>query len=68
MLDCKGITHRVIMYFVHRDQGNKSSCLPYFGHLPVNSCLSVVYIAAVATELGGIKIHTFQQDLFHFKM
>jgi hypothetical protein len=33
----------------------------YFCHLPLNTYLSVVCIAAVATELEGIKIHSFLQ-------
>ncbi len=42
--------HRVIMYFV---ETKATSRLPYFGHLPVDSYLSVLSIAAVTTELGG---------------
>jgi hypothetical protein len=38
------------MYFT---EAKATSRLPYFGHLPMNTYLSVVYIAAVATELEG---------------
>jgi hypothetical protein len=39
--------HRVIMYFI---ETKATSRLPYFGNLPMNTYLSVVYTAAVATE------------------
>jgi hypothetical protein len=45
--------HRVIMYSI---ETKATSRLPYFGHPPFNTYLSVVCLAAVATELGGIKI------------
>ncbi len=48
----EGRCHRVIMYFI---ETKATSCLPYFGHLPLNTYLSVVCIAAVATVLGSIK-------------
>jgi hypothetical protein len=48
--------HRVIMYFV---ETKATSRLPDFGHLPLNIYLSVGCIAAVATELRGIKIYSF---------
>jgi hypothetical protein len=48
--------HRVIMYYI---QTKATNHLPYFGHLPLNTYLSVVCIAAVATELGDIKIYLF---------
>jgi hypothetical protein len=41
--------HRVIMYFI---ETKATCCIPYFGHLPLNTYLSVVCIAAMATELG----------------
>jgi hypothetical protein len=46
--------HRVIMYFI---ESKAKSRLPYFGHLPLNTYLSLVYKAAMATELGGIQIY-----------
>jgi hypothetical protein len=52
----EGLDHRVIMYFI---ETKATSRLPYFGHLPLNTYLSVACIAAVATELGGIKIYSF---------
>jgi hypothetical protein len=57
----KGNRHRVIMYFI---ETKATSRLPYFGHLPLNTFLSVVCIAAVSTELGGIKIHSFLKTCF----
>jgi hypothetical protein len=52
------------MYFI---KTKATSHLPYLGHLPLNTYLSVVGIAAVATELGGIKIHSFLQICFKSK-
>ncbi len=52
---------RVLMYFI---EIKATSRLPFFGHLPLNTYLSVVFIAAVATELGGIKIYSFLQMCF----
>jgi hypothetical protein len=46
----EGWRHRVIMYFI---EAKATSRHPYFGQLPMNTYLSVVFIAAVATELGG---------------
>ncbi len=46
-------THRVIMYSI---ETKATSRLPYFGHPPFNTYLSVACLVAVATELGGIKI------------
>jgi hypothetical protein len=46
------------MYFV---ETKATSHLPFFGDLPMNTYLSVVSIAAVAKEFGGIKIHPFLQ-------
>jgi hypothetical protein len=42
--------HRVIMYLL---ETKATSRLPYFGHLPLNTYLLVVCIAAEATEMGG---------------
>jgi hypothetical protein len=50
--------HRVIMYFI---KTKTTSRLHYSGHLPLNTYVSVVCIAAVATELGGIKVCSFLQ-------
>ncbi len=58
--------HRVIMYSI---ETKATSRLPYFGHPPFNTYLSLVCLAAVATELGGIKVCTFiSADLFQVKM
>jgi hypothetical protein len=40
------VDHRVIMYFI---ETKTTSGLNYLGHLPLNTYLSVVCIAAVAT-------------------
>jgi hypothetical protein len=52
------------MYFV---ETKATSRLPYFGHLPLNTYLSVACIAAVATELGVIKNIFISADLFQVK-
>jgi hypothetical protein len=49
------------MYYI---ETKATSRLPYFGHLPLKTYLSVVCIAAVAIELGGIKIQSFLKICF----
>jgi hypothetical protein len=53
------------MYFIETKATRR---LPHFGHLPLNTYLSVVCIAAVATELGRIKTHSFLQMCFKSKI
>jgi hypothetical protein len=48
------------MYFI---KTKATSRLPYFGHLPLNTYLSEVCIAAVVKALGSIKIHLFLQNV-----
>jgi hypothetical protein len=52
------------MYFV---ETKATSRLPYFGNLPLNTYLSVLCKAAVATELGGNKNLFISADLFQVK-
>ncbi len=58
------------MYFI---ETKATICLPYFGHLPLNTFLSVVCIAGVARKLrainpkphgsGRISPHVFQRPI-----
>jgi hypothetical protein len=50
-----------VLYFI---EAKATSRLPYFGHLPLNTYLLLVYTAAVATELGVIQIQFTSADLF----
>jgi hypothetical protein len=58
------VYHKVIMYFI---ETKAKSRLPFFGHLPLNTYLSVVCIAAVAMELGGLKKKFISAGLFEVK-
>jgi hypothetical protein len=52
------------MYFI---ETKAKSRLPFFGHLPLNTYMSVVCIAAVSMELGGIKNTFISAGLFEVK-
>jgi hypothetical protein len=60
-----GVVHRVIVYTLIETKA--TSRLPYFGHLTLNTYLSVFRTAALATELGSVQIYFISADLFLVK-